>query len=125
MSSPLGTVLVVEDDENTQSVMSTVLRLSGFEVGTAHDGREALDWLHAHARPGLILLDLMMPRMDGWQFRQEQRQDPALADVPVVLVSATHDLPEQAKSLGADRYLQKPVVFEELLGLLKRCERAC
>ncbi len=125
MSSPFGTVLVVEDDEATQSVMKTVLRLSGFEVGTAHDGREALDWLHTHASPGLILLDLLMPRMDGWQFCEAQRRDPALADVQVVLVSAIHDLPEQAKSLGAGSYLQKPVVFEELLGLLRRYERAC
>jgi CheY-like chemotaxis protein len=124
MPSPVGTLLLVEDDEPTQSVMKTVLRLSGFEVTTAANGREALDRLRAEPKPGLILLDLMMPGMDGWQFRRRQRQDPGLADIPVVLVSATNDLHEQCQALGADAYLQKPVVFSEMLDLLKRYERA-
>ncbi len=124
MSSPLGTVLLVEDDPDTRTVMNTVLRLSGFEVETATDGHEALDQLRAEPKPSVILLDLMMPGMDGWQFREAQRRDPALADIPVVLVSATDDLHDQARALGADTYLQKPVVFGDMLDLLKRYERA-
>jgi CheY-like chemotaxis protein len=123
MLSPLASVLLVEDDADTRSVMQTVIQRSGFAVETAADGREALDQLRSDLKPAVILLDLMMPRMDGWQFRAEQRQDPALADIPVVLVSATHDLHEQADALGADGYLQKPVIFEELLNLLHRYRR--
>ncbi len=124
MTSPSGKVLLVEDDAGTRSVMKTILRFSGFEVETAADGREAFDRLRAAPKPKVILLDLTMPRMDGRQFREAQQRDPALAAIPVVLISANDDLHEQAKSLGADAYLQKPVVFSEVLSLLKRYERA-
>src|SRR4051812_60385 len=113
-------ILVVEDDAATRSALQLILRAAGYEVACAGDGREALDRLREKRPPCLILLDLMMPVMDGRQFREEQRRDPALAGVPVVLVSADMNLAEKAADLGASGYLQKPVEIEELLELVRR-----
>src|SRR5205823_5747425 len=102
-------VLVVEDDPTTRDAMKMILEFGGFRVAEAANGREALDQLRSAPPPCLILLDLMMPVMDGRQFREEQRKAPELASIPVVVVSADTDLPDQARTLGAVGYLQKPV----------------
>src|SRR5215218_4757012 len=82
-------VLVVEDDEDLREMMGHLLQAEGFRPDLAGDGAEALDKLRATPeQPDLILLDLMMPRMDGWTFRREQEGEPALANIPVVVVSA-------------------------------------
>jgi CheY-like chemotaxis protein len=113
-------VLVVEDDELTREVVTLMLEGQGYAVQEAGDGQEALDRLREGPRPGCILLDLRMPRMDGRQFRSRQRQDPALAGVPVVVVSAEPELAAEAASLGAAGYLQKPVRAEALLAAVRR-----
>ena len=78
---------------------------------SARDGVEALDYVHRHPLPCLIILDLMMPRMNGWRFRSEQKSDPYLAKCPVVVVSAS----TKDRSIDADRVLQKPVDLDGLL----------
>jgi CheY-like chemotaxis protein len=113
-------ILLVEDDEATRTAMALALELQGFTVDAAANGQEALDLLRAAAQPCLILLDLMMPVMDGWQFRDEQRQDPALAAIPVVVVSADGSVPQKAATLGATDYLQKPVDVDQLVNTVQR-----
>ena len=84
-------ILVVEDTLDTRESLAFILRHKGYEVRTAADGQEALEQLKAGARPDLILLDLMMPTMDGWEFTNRLRQHPALASIPVVVVSVVGD----------------------------------
>jgi CheY-like chemotaxis protein len=78
-----------------------VLRYEGYSVAAAANGREAIDHLRERGRPCVILLDLMMPIMDGWQFRAEQLRDPGLAPIPVIVISAGADIERKASSLGA------------------------
>jgi two-component system response regulator MprA len=113
-------VLVVEDDVFLRDLFKVFLEADGYLVDTAGDGREALERLRQAAPPSVVVLDLMMPRMDGWGFRAEQRKDPALAAIPVVICSAAGDPHAEAPELEAADYLQKPVVFEDLLGTVRR-----
>src|SRR5207249_387698 len=83
-----ATVLVVEDDFDLRDALVPILEYEGHRVVSAANGREALDWLHAMPPPSLILLDLMMPVMNGEEFRAEQLRDPALASIPGVILSA-------------------------------------
>ncbi len=112
-----GTVLVVEDDLDIREVMRMILEASGYRVLEAGDGAEALAVARAH-RPRIILLDLMMPGMDGFQFREAQLQDPAIAAIPVVIVSGGGAVPEKAAELGAAGYLIKPTDVQRLLAIL-------
>ena len=82
------TVFVVEDDADTREMLCRFLELEGYHVESAVNGQQALERLHAGAHPSVILLDLMMPVMDGWQFRHAQAQDAALSTIPVIVVSA-------------------------------------
>ena len=90
----------------------------GYSVATAADGRQALAWLDASEPPCLILLDLMMPVMDGWQLRAELLKAPRLARIPVVLLSGIADLEAQARSLDAVGYLTKPVDLARVCDLI-------
>jgi CheY-like chemotaxis protein len=109
------TILVVEDDPATREALGLILGSAGFGVLGAPNGQEALGLLRSGPYPDLILLDLMMPVMDGWQFRREQTRDPALAAIPVVVLSADGNVRQKASALGAAGYLQKPVEVENLL----------
>jgi CheY-like chemotaxis protein len=113
-------ILIVEDDAITREAMSMVLEGEGYAVTGAAHGREALDRLRQGPLPDLILLDLMMPVMDGWEFRAAQRQDPALAGIPVMVVSAASDAPQKAVALGAAGFLGKPVELDVLLDAVQR-----
>jgi anti-anti-sigma factor len=117
--APPGNILVVENDALTREAFKAVLEAGGYGVACAHDGRQALDRLGAEEPPALILLDLVMPGMDGWEFRREQESDPALASIPVVVVSAAADVPAAAADLDAADYLQKPVEFDHLLATVR------
>ncbi len=111
-----GQVLIVEDDLDIRESLAELLELQGYGVLQAHDGRAALDVLAAGARPGLILLDLMMPGMDGATFLEEQRARPELAQIPVVVLTAARvDL----SALAPTAVLLKPVVLEELWQVLE------
>jgi CheY-like chemotaxis protein len=109
-----ATVLIVEDDLDTREMLGRFLELEGFQVETAENGKRALERLGSGVGACVILLDLMMPVMDGWQFRQEQIRNSALADIPVIVVSAAGR--ERLEKIQADAYLSKPVDLDELLG---------
>jgi CheY-like chemotaxis protein len=81
-------LLVVEDHDDTRHALVRLLHLEGYTVVAATDGDEALDYLHQHGPVGLIVLDLQMPRLDGWRLRTRLLEDPALAHIPVVIFSA-------------------------------------
>jgi anti-anti-sigma factor len=114
-------LLVVEDDALTSYTLKRVLEREGYTVTCAADGREALERLRQGAQkpPALILLDLVMDGMDGWAFRDHQQQDPSLAQIPVIVVSGTADVPASAASLGAVAYLEKPLEFDQLLETIR------
>src|SRR5262245_62580032 len=80
-------LLVVEDDAGVREVVLEILREAGYRAVAVGDGRRALDFLREHELPGLVLLDMVMPGMDGWEFLAEQRRDPRLAEVPVVAMT--------------------------------------
>ena len=109
-----ATVLIVEDDNDTREMLGRFLELEGYKVETAENGKRALERLGSGVGACVILLDLMMPVMDGWQFRQEQIRDASLADIPVIVVSAAGR--ERLEKIQADAYLSKPVDLDELLG---------
>jgi CheY-like chemotaxis protein len=99
-------------------MMAQLLSLEGFRTETASNGRDALRYLEAGDRPDVILLDLMMPVMDGWEFRRRQVQNPSIAHVPVVVLSAVD--PARASELGGTAFLKKPLDFDRLLELVRR-----
>jgi CheY-like chemotaxis protein len=111
---PAQHVLVVDDSALVREVMAGALGSQGYRVSTAADGREALEVLRRGPLPDLILLDLMMPGMDGWEFLRERRHDAALAAVPVIIVSALDEDQARAVALGVAGHLQKPVELEDL-----------
>jgi CheY-like chemotaxis protein len=122
MAPPAGAgrhILVVEDDADIREALAVTLESCGYQVGTACHGREALDQLRHGWRADLIVLDLMMPVMDGWQFRREQQRDPRLAVIPVVIVSADGSVQQKATAIGAEGYIKKPV---DPMTLLKTVE---
>ena len=110
-------VLIVEDDEDLRDMMAQMLTIEGFEAATVANGREALDYLHATGKPNVILLDLMMPVMDGWEFRRRQKADPELAPVPVIILSALDQT--RASPVDAEAFLKKPLDFNRLLELVR------
>jgi CheY-like chemotaxis protein len=115
MASMVCSVLVVEDDRNTRDLLCGVLEAQGYVAAGTANGVEALGWLRASAPPCLILLDLIMPVMNGWQFRTEQLRDPALASIPVVVVSGDVYQGTKVASIDARGFLKKPVDPERLL----------
>jgi CheY-like chemotaxis protein len=113
-------ILVIEDEVVTRELICRVLRQRGYTVSEAGGGFEALFLLQATPRPDLILLDLMMGMISGWEFRRCQLQDPAIASVPVILVSAANDLARHARDLDASEWMDKPVVAARLLDTVRR-----
>lgn len=116
---PCPMILVVEDDSAIREVLTDVLEGEGYEVLNAANGREAIQLLRSSTLPCLILLDLMMPVMNGWQFRAEQCQDPVLAPVPVVVISADSDLPIKAAEIRANDFIKKPIELNRLLNTIE------
>jgi CheY-like chemotaxis protein len=110
-------LLVVEDDDMIREALTELLRDEGALVTPAANGREALQELRSGRAPDLILLDLMMPVMDGWEFRVDQRADPTLAAIPIIAMSA--DMSAKARAIAADAYLRKPLDFSELVGHIR------
>ncbi len=117
MRSP--SILLVEDDRALREALAEVLTDEGYDVAGAANGREALERLAAN-HPDLIVLDLVMPVMDGWAFREAQRRNPALASIPTVVLSASFppDSPS-LRSLGAEAVLSKPIGVDRLIGALR------
>jgi two-component system chemotaxis response regulator CheY len=121
---PGNDVLIVEDQPDLRESLADLLELQGYRVDTAANGQEALAHLRGASPPQVILLDLRMPVMDGWAFRHEQQQSPALAVIPVVVVSGEADVGKEARALHAAGHLVKPIDLEALLDLLTRyCQK--
>jgi signal transduction histidine kinase len=117
-------VLIIEDDRAIREPLSVLLRGEGYRVALAENGQEALRKLRTEPSPDIIVLDLRMPVMDGWEFRAIQQQDPVLGLIPVVAISA--DGSAQAVAMSADAYLRKPLDPSDLLqtieGILREQE---
>lgn len=118
--SDRSTIFIVEDDVDTREMLGRFLELEGYAVETASNGRQALDRLGTGVPVCVIVLDLMMPVMDGWQFRSEQVKSQELAGIPVIVVSAAGR--DRLQQIEADAYLPKPVDLDELL---KRISQFC
>ncbi|HEX9148685.1 MAG TPA: response regulator [Thermoanaerobaculia bacterium] len=109
-------MLVVEDDAQLRQSICTLLEDAGYTSRPAENGEIALERAREE-RPCVILLDLMMPIMNGWEFRSEQLQDPKLSSIPVVIMTADGRAAEKARTLHAD-YLRKPIHLDALLELV-------
>jgi CheY-like chemotaxis protein len=118
------TILLVEDDHDVREALGETLRDRGYDVQTATDGQNALEVLRGGLRPGLILLDLMMPRMSGTEFRTVQRADPALSAFPVVLLSADASMEDKAQALKVDGAIRKPIDLDQLFSTIERIEQS-
>ena len=111
-------VLIVEDDADLREMMAQLLALEGYVATTVANGLEALEYLERGDKPDVILLDLMMPVMDGWEFRRQQQAVPTLAKVPVIILSAIDQ--RRAAEVDAVAFLKKPLDFDRLLELVRR-----
>ena len=115
-----GSILIVDDDDDIRDALTMILEDEGYKVVGAINGVEALKYLRSSGPPCLILLDLMMPVMDGWVFRSTQMQDPALASIPVIVISAFSNVPRLTATLDVVDYLQKPIDLDILIATVKR-----
>jgi len=113
-------ILVVDDDDDVRGAVAEALEDEGFEVMKAEDGAVALRMLLAGAKPAVILLDMMMPEMDGWAFRAEQQRHPEIAAIPVIVFTAYGVPRETAAQIGAQGFLKKPLRLEELLVTIRQ-----
>jgi CheY-like chemotaxis protein len=116
LKSGKPTVLVVDDNIDAVDALAQILEYEGYAVATAYDGREALEYLGSHPTPDLIVLDLMMPIMSGWELRAELAKVPALAKMPIVVMTAL----AQAAEIEADAILAKPIDLKRLLLVMDR-----
>ncbi|HYM23568.1 MAG TPA: response regulator [Vicinamibacterales bacterium] len=112
-------VLIVEDDADLREMMAQLLTMEGYAAAAVANGREALAYLQdSRDTPNVILLDLMMPVMDGWEFRRQMQADPSIAALPVIVLSALD--PARAQDVAAAAFLRKPLDFDRLLSLVRQ-----
>jgi CheY-like chemotaxis protein len=109
-------ILIVEDDFAARTLLAELLESRDYSVATAADGRQALDYLRTSSPPKVIILDLMMPVMDGWEFLEHQAHDPALTNIPIVVLSAT----ESPQPTKVNAILQKPVQVDAFVELVEQ-----
>ena len=115
------TVLIVDDHDDVREGLALLVRGAGYAVETARDGRRALEKMR-EAKPCIILLDLMMPDMSGYDFRDAQLADEELRDIPIVIISAAPDVQKAADRLRAAAWVEKPVNLQTLAALIpKHC----
>jgi len=115
-----GLILVVEDDTDIREEMAALLEGEGYRVAQARNGQEALERLKQAPLPCMILLDLMMPVMNGWDFRALQMANPSLKEIPTVIVSGAAQAAKEAASLNATGFLQKPFDLDPLLDVIEQ-----
>ncbi len=114
----LEPILVIEDNDDVRDMMAVTLELEGHRVVTAANGREALYLLHHGVEPCMILLDLMMPVMNGWEFQKAVAREPQLRDIPIVVVSATGTDVDLDRTHAA-AVLPKPIDVDQLLNVVE------
>jgi CheY-like chemotaxis protein len=122
LAASITCVLVVDDDETIRTTVAEALEFEGYAVASATNGAEALE-LVRQQRPQAIVLDLMMPVMDGWQFLEHCRADAGCAGTPVLVISASRRLPQEAAGLGVTGCITKPFDLDVLLGAVERLVR--
>jgi CheY-like chemotaxis protein len=119
------TILIVDDDAAIRKLLTVFLTHNGYTAVPVSHGLAALDHLQDEPRPELILLDMIMPVMDGAAFRRTQQDDARLANIPVIVISGAENISAQASTLSADAYLPKPFDFDALLRLVEQyCGRS-
>ena len=111
-------ILVVEDDQSIRELLVELLETEGYSVSSANNGKEALDSLKTEIRPDLILMDLMMPVMDGYQFRTEQLKNSLWSNIPTIVMSAETNAREKLKPYNVSGFLSKPVELDTILKTL-------
>ncbi len=111
-------ILIIEDDSPIRETLVEFLEMEGFETTSAENGQVGLTRLQDEPAPNLILLDLMMPVMDGLQFRMRQLEDPKMRDIPVVIMSADGHAPQKIGHLGKVSYLKKPSNLQTILDVI-------
>lgn len=116
----LGSILIVDDDNDIRDTFAEALRMIGYVVHTAPNGKTALEMLAGLAPPCLILLDLMMPVMNGEEFRKQQLVNAKLSKIPVVLITADRNAQQKALSMGVTEGLSKPIDFESLSDVARK-----
>lgn len=114
----LRRVMIVDDDEEIRETLAELLSEEGYDVVEAEDGAVALDRLRDGAHPSVILLDLMMPNMDGWQFHREIKRDPALSSIPIVVMTAAG--PRGTNLTDVKEVLHKPFSLDVVLEVVAR-----
>jgi CheY-like chemotaxis protein len=112
-------ILVVEDDPDIRETLKQVLEFQGYQVAQASHGREAMDWLKGGGRPSLILLDLMMPIMNGWEFLEQGKAEGQLGRVPVIVISAVSQFTPMEK-IRDYPVLRKPLDLDLLIATIEK-----
>ncbi len=118
---PVNYVLVVDDDLRIRELLTDILELEDFTVVAVENGLKALDYLKNHRPPTCIILDYNMPVMNADQFRKVQQSSPTLKHVPVILMTAGHDIQRKAEELQVNSYLVKPFKIERLIEVVSHC----
>src|SRR5512141_2925175 len=113
-------ILIVEDDSALREALAQVLSDEGYDLLAARDGLEAVNCLKKGHRPDVILLDLSMPVVNGWEFRMFQKRDPELAQIPVILITAGGYTREEVAWLEPSALLPKPVDLPRLLSVIRK-----
>lgn len=113
-------ILVVEDDTSIRELLVELLESEGYSVASAINGLEGLKFLQSEGNPDLILIDLMMPVMDGYSFRTEQLKNPVWSKIPTVVMSAEANAKEKMKNFNITAFLSKPVELETILKTVAR-----
>jgi CheY-like chemotaxis protein len=113
-------VLVVDDDDDIRDAMVMLLELAGYMAFGASDGFDALQQIRAHGRPGVVLLDLRMPRMNGAELAAAMHADAELASAPIVIISGDTNARDVAATVGAQGLLMKPIELPQVVAAVKR-----
>jgi CheY-like chemotaxis protein len=118
---PLGPVLVVDDDPDIREIVELALVTHGYRVETARDGRDCLQKIRTMERPSIVILDLMMPEIDGWSVCDELANDPELATVPVVILTGDAQIRDERR--GRVPIVKKPIELANLLAVIEKHAR--
>ncbi len=112
-------ILIIEDDIEIRNSLRDVLEIEGYDVSMAKNGEEAISYLKDH-HPSAIILDMMMPVMNGYEFRHLQLQDESMSNIPTAILSAEGNLDQKVKDLGIEYVLKKPIDLDNLISTIEQ-----